>query len=155
MKKWSRAAGAAVALAGGAASVSFAMAGSATAAQSTMPLTCDGTQYLLRTNSNNSGNNGGWGVAQLVDKSGHLIPTSFNYSLVDTAPGSTFSYSQTGPKGQGNANANQRQVSCSSSFDSTLGAEAPPSFDYAGTGTAPTDPVTVTITVTAVPKVKG
>jgi hypothetical protein len=153
MKRLSRAAGAAVALAGGAASVSFALAGSASAAQSTMPLSCDGAQLFLRTNNNNSGDNGGWSVAQITDKSGHLIPTSFNYSLVDTT--NPFTFSQTSAKGQGNANANQTQVSCQADYASTLGAEAPPSFDYAGTGTQPTDQVTVTITVTAVPKIKG
>jgi hypothetical protein len=131
----------------------LAMAGPASAAQSTMPLSCDGTTYTLRTNSNNSSDMGGWSVAQLVDASGHLIPTSFDYSLVDTAPGSTFSFSQTNQKGHGNGNANQQQVNCSISYDSTLGAEAPPSFDYQSTGTSPTDPVTTTITVTAVPKI--
>jgi hypothetical protein len=155
MKRWTRVTGAAVALASGLAGASFSMAGTARAAQSFGSIPCNGTLYNFRFPTNNSSGQGGWTVLQITDESGHFIPTSFTFSVVDTAPGSTFSFSLPNLKGQGNANANQEQVDCSLSHDSTLANVVPPDFDYQGTGTLPTDPVTVTITLTAVLKINS
>ena len=60
------------------------LAGPAHAAQSTMPLTCDGQQLTVRVNTNHSSEHGGWGVGQIVaGGTGHLVPTAFSGSLVD------------------------------------------------------------------------
>jgi hypothetical protein len=61
----STAAFAAAAIAAGAGLV--ALAGPAHAAQTTMPITCDGQQLAVRVNTSNSSANGGWAVAQIVD----------------------------------------------------------------------------------------
>ena len=153
MRKLLRSATVAVTLIGGVGSGTLTLAGPASAAQSQQTIPCGGSQFTIRTGDNNSSDNGGWSVAQIVDGgSGHLIPTSFSYSLVDDAPGSTFTFTAASIKGDGHANANAQQITCSIGGPSTLGVEAPPDFDYAGTGTSPDDPVTVTITITAVHK---
>jgi hypothetical protein len=129
-----------------------ALAPAAGAAQSQMTLTCSGQQLTVRTNSNNSSDNGGWSVGVVVDsaKGAHLIPTSFSGSATDDTTHTTlFSFSQI--KGGGNANRNQQTVTCTSTQHATLaefldpGEQPPP-------GTSPSDQVTFTITVTAVPK---
>ena len=109
----STAALAAVTLAAGAGVA--ALAAPANAAQSTMPLACDGQQLTVRVNTNHSSQNGGWGVGQVVaGGTGHLVPTSFSGSLVDNAVNQTlFTFEQA--KGGGNANHNQPTVTCTES----------------------------------------
>lgn len=151
MRTLLRSATVAVTLIGGVGSGTLTLAGPASAAQSQQTIPCGGSQFTIRTGDNNSSDSGGWSVAQIVDGgSGHLIPTSFSYSLVDDVH--PFTYTVANTKGDGHANANQQQITCSFGGPSTLGDEAPPDFDYAGTGTSPNDPVTVTITITAVHK---
>ncbi len=86
------------------------LAGPAHAAQSTMPLTCDGQQLTVRVNTNHSSEHGGWGVGQVVaGGTGHLVPTAFSGSLVDNAVNQTlFTFAQA--KGGGNANHNQPTI---------------------------------------------
>jgi hypothetical protein len=124
----------------------------ASAAPSTQTLDCGSAGTLLvRTNTNNSSDNGGWSVAQVLPGgSGHLIPTSFVFSAYDdTTQQPLFSFTQ--PKGNGHANHNQQTVFCSSTQTGVLadlldpGEQPPP-------GAALTDIVTVTFGATAVPK---
>ncbi len=126
------------------------LAGPAHAAQTTLPITCDGQQLTVRVNTNHSSQNGGWGVGQVVaGGTGHLVPTSFSGSLVDDAIHQTlFSFEQA--KGGGNANHNQSTVTCTQSQAGVLGdfldaGDTPPP------GTSVSDPVTFTLTVIAVP----
>ena len=126
------------------------LAGPAHAAQSTMPLTCDGQQLTVRVNTNHSSEHGGWGVGQIVaGGTGHLVPTAFSGSLVDNAINQTlFTFAQA--KGGGNANHNQPTVTCTASDDTgTLGDFLNPG-DTLPTGTSLTDSVTFTLTVIAV-----
>jgi len=127
------------------------MAAPAEAAQSTMPITCAGQQLLVRTNTDNSSDHGGWGAAIVVDGgSGHLIPTSFSGVLVDDTTGTTvFSFDQS--KGNGNGNHGQSTVSCTSVQQDTLGDFAGPGEELPP-GTSASDQVTFTINVTAVVK---
>jgi hypothetical protein len=128
------------------------LAGPAHAAQSTMPLTCDGQQLTVRVNTNHSSEHGGWGVGQVVaGGTGHLVPTAFSGSLVDNAPNvnrTLFTFAQA--KGGGNANHNQPAVTCTQSETGVLGDFLNPG-DTPPPGTSLTDPVTFTLTVTAVP----
>jgi hypothetical protein len=125
------------------------LAGPAHAAQSTMPLTCDGQQLTVRVNTNHSSENGGWGVGQIVaGGTGHLVPTAFSGSLVDNAINQTlFTFAQA--KDGGNANHNQPTVTCTQSETGVLGDFLNPG-DTPPPGTSVTDPVTFTLTVTAV-----
>jgi hypothetical protein len=126
------------------------LAGPAYAAQSTLPLACDGQQLTVRVNTNHSSQNGGWGVGQVVaGGTGHLVPTSFSGTLFDEAIDQTlFSFEQA--KGGGNANHNQPAVTCTESETGVLGDFLDPG-DTPPPGTSLTDPVTFTLTVTAVP----
>ena len=125
------------------------LAGPAHAAQSTMPLTCDGQQLTVRVNTNHSSEHGGWGVGQIVaGGTGHLVPTAFSGSLVDNAINQTlFTFAQA--KGGGNANHNQPTVTCTQSETGVLGDFLNPG-DTPPPGTSVSDPVTFTLTVTAV-----
>jgi hypothetical protein len=119
--------------------------------QTVQPFHCDGLgDLLIRTNSNNSSESGGWSTAKIVDGgSGTLIPTSFTFQAYDeTTQMELFSGTQV--KGGGNANHQQGPVlNCSSSMTGTLqdflepGDELPP-------GAALTDTVTVTFSATAI-----
>ena len=127
----------------------LAAAAPASAAQSTMEFTCDGSTITLRTNDNRSSDMGGWAAAQVVGD-GTLIPTSFSFSAYDeTTDAALFSF--TSQKGRGNANKMQQTVDCTQTQTATLadllepGDELPP-------GAALTDTVTVTFDATAVPK---
>ena len=126
------------------------LAGPAHAAQSTMPLTCDGQQLTVRVNTNHSSEHGGWGVGQVVaGGTGHLVPTEISGSLVDNVIHQTlFTFDQV--KGGGHANHNQPTVKCTTSDDTgTLGDFLNPGHTLPP-GTSPTDPVTFTLTVIAV-----
>ncbi len=125
--------------------------GSASAAQGYQSFDCnDGSSILVRVPESHSSQNGGWSVGQVVDGgSGHLIPTSFTFTLYDVTTDTTiFSGSQT--KGGGNANHMQATVTCGITQSTTAGA-------FFGTNLPPGisagDTVTFTFTVTAVPKV--
>src|SRR5690242_12666207 len=60
------------------------LAGRADAAQTTLPLTCDGQQLTVRVNTSNSSPNGGWSVGQIVDGgTGHGIPSKISGTIVD------------------------------------------------------------------------
>ena len=87
-----------------------ALAGPAHAAQTTLPITCDGQQLAVRVNTSHSSANGGWAVAQIVDGgTGHLVPTAFSNSLRDETTNQTlFTFDRA--KGGGNANHNQPTV---------------------------------------------
>lgn len=127
------------------------VAPAAMAAQSDMSVTCDGQQFIVRTNDNNSSDMGGWGAAQVVSGgSGHLIATVFNGSLYDATVDQTiFQFSQY--KGGGNGNHNQQTVNCVVSTDGTLGDFLEPG-DTPPPGTSPSDSVVFTIDVTGVAK---
>jgi hypothetical protein len=139
---------AAVTLAAGAGVV--ALAGPAHAAQSTLPLTCDGQQLTVRVNTSHSSDNGGWSVAQVVvGGTGHLVPTAFSNVLHDdTTDVTLFTFDRA--KGGGNANQNQPKVTCKLSETGILadflnpGDTLPPGADGLD------DAVTFTLTVTAV-----
>jgi hypothetical protein len=127
-----------------------ALAGPASAAQTTLPVTCDGQQLTVRVNTNHSSEHGGWGAGQVVaGGTGHLVPTAISGSLVDNAINQTlFTFEQA--KGGGNANHNQSTVTCTASQTGVLGdflnpGETPPP------GTSVSDPVTFTLMVTVVP----
>lgn len=121
----------------------------ASAATDEQTFTCDGQQFVIRTNNNHSSDMGGWSAAKIVDGgSGGYIPTSFTFSAVDLTTGQQLVDGST-PKGNGNANQNQSTVTCTESFSGTLAdlldpGEAPPP------GAALTDLATMTFTVTAV-----
>lgn len=121
----------------------------ATAAQGLQPLSCDGQDIVVRVADNNSSDHGGWSAAQVVDGgSGHLIPTSFDFSAYDDTLGQEI-FSADQPKGGGHAQGNQGTVTCTQVEMLTLadllepGDEIPP-------GGALDDEVTFTLTVTAV-----
>jgi hypothetical protein len=142
----STAALAAVTLAAGAGVA--ALAAPANAAQSTIPLTCDGQPLTVRVPTSHSSQNGGWSVGQVVvGGTGHLVPTAISGSLVDNGV-TLFTFKQV--KGGGNANHNQSTVTCTTSETGVLGDFLNPG-DTLPPGTSLTDPVTFTLTVTAVP----
>jgi hypothetical protein len=121
----------------------------ALAAQSTQSITCDGQQLVIRTNSDNSSDMGGWSAAKIVSGgSGTLIPVTFNFAAVDDTTGQQL-FSAAQNKGDGNGNHNQATVSCVQTQTGTLadllepGDEVPP-------GAQLTDQVTVTFTAQAV-----
>jgi hypothetical protein len=127
-----------------------AFAAPAHAAQSTLPLTCDGQHLTVRVPTSNSGPNGGWSVGQIVvGGTGHGVPTAFSGSLVDNAVDQTlFTFEQA--KGGGKANHNQTTISCTASQTGVLGdflepGETPPP------GTSVSDPATFTLMLTVVP----
>jgi hypothetical protein len=138
---------AAVALAAGAGVA--ALAGPAHAAQTTLPITCDGQQLAVRVNTSHSSANGGWAVAQIVDGgTGHLVPTAFSNSLHDDTTNQTlFTFDRA--KGGGNANHNQPTVTCTLSKTGTLGDFLNPG-DTPPPGTSVSDAVTFTLSVTAI-----
>src|SRR5438874_7019354 len=84
----------------------------AQAAQSSQTITCDGQQVTIRTNDNNSSDNGGWSSVQILSGgSGHLTPTSFSGTATDTTVNQLlFQFSSA--KGSGHANHNQQTVTC-------------------------------------------
>ena len=128
------------------------LAGPAHAAQSTLPITCDGQQLTVRVPTSHSSSNGGWSVGQIVaGGSGHLVPTAISGSLVDTAPPAPdqtlFTFDQV--KGGGNANHNQPTITCTQSQTGVLGDFLNPG-DTPPPGTSVSDPVTFTLKVTAV-----
>jgi hypothetical protein len=93
----------------------------AVAATSTQQITCDGTVYTIRTNNNNSSQNGGWSVGQVVGQQPglHGIPVSFAGEAIDTTTNTTlFQFSQV--KGGGNANQNQQVTTCTQTLTGTV-----------------------------------
>lgn len=76
-----------------------------------MQLTCDGQTVTILTNGNRSSDNGGWSVGR-VTGGGHLIPTSFTFSLVDLATSEAV-WSGQQLKGGGHANPEGQLVTCS------------------------------------------
>jgi hypothetical protein len=128
------------------------LAGRADAAQTTLPLTCDGQQLTVRVNSSNSGPNGGWSVGQIVDGgTGHGIPTKISGTIVDNKdsdnPQTLFTFEQV--KGRGNANHNQPTIMCTTSQSGALGELIDPGTPLPP-GISLDDPATFTITVTVV-----
>lgn len=124
----------------------------AVAAQQVQTFTCTsgGSTFdvSVRVPDNHSSDNGGWSVGQAADRSGHYIPTQFEFSAVDTTTGVTL-FDGSAAKGNGNANQNQQQITCSSqstAVASDFFQGTPP------TGVSPTDTITLTFHVTAVPK---
>jgi hypothetical protein len=126
-----------------------ALAGPAHAAQTTLPITCDGQQLAVRVNTSHSSANGGWAVAQIVDGgTGHLVPTAPSNSLHDdTTNQMLFTFDRA--KGGGNANHNQPTVTCTLSETGTLGDFLNPG-DTPPPGTSVSDSVTFTLSVTAI-----
>ena len=126
-----------------------ALAGPAHAAQTTLPITCDGQQLAVRVNTSHSSANGGWAVAQIVDGgTGHLVPAAFSNSLHDDTTNQTlFTFDRA--KGGGNANHNQPTVTCTLSETGTLGDFLNPG-DTPPPGTSVSDSVTFTLSVTAI-----
>jgi hypothetical protein len=144
----STAALAALTIAAGAGLTAFATP--AHAAQSMLPLMCDGQQFTVRVPTSNSSPKGGWAVGQIVvGGTGHGVPTAASGSLVDNAIDKTlFTFEQA--KGGGKANHNQSTINCTSSETGVLEdflepGETPPP------GTSVSDPVTFTLMVTIVP----
>jgi hypothetical protein len=116
----------------------------------TQTLSCTGGlgDLVIRTSNNNSSDNGGWSVAQIVNGgTGHLIPTAFTFTAHDDTAGMTvFTFTQ--HKGGGNAYQGEKPVTCSFSQTATLAdvlapGETPPA------GTSPSDVVTLTFGATA------
>ena len=138
---------AAVALAAGAGVA--ALAGPAHAAQTTLPITCDGQQLAVRVNTSHGSANGGWAVAQIADGgTGHLVPAAFSNSLHDdTANQTLVTFDRA--KGGGNADHNQPAVTCTLSQTGTLGDFLNPG-DTPPPGTSVSDAVTFTLSVTAI-----
>jgi hypothetical protein len=126
-----------------------ALAAPATAAQSDMPITCDGQQLIVRTNENNSSDMGGWESVQVVSGgSGHLTPTTFSGALVDETVGQTiFQFSQS--KGGGHGNHTLPTVSCEVVTPGTLG-DFLPTGETPPPGTSTSDAVKFTIDVSAI-----
>ena len=128
------------------------LAGRADAAQTTLPLTCDGQQLSVRVNTSNSSPNGGWSVGQIVDGgTGHGIPTKISGTIVDNKdsnnPQTLFTFEQA--KGRGNANHNQPTVKCTTSESGALGKFIDPGTPLPP-GVSVSDPATFTVTVTVV-----
>ena len=126
------------------------LAGRADAAQTTLPLTCDGQQFTVRVNSSNSSPNGGWSVGQIIDGgTGHGIPTKISSTVVDiNHPGTQFTFEQL--KGRGNANHNQPTIKCTTTpLIGTLEDFIDPATPLPD-GILLEDPATFTITVTVV-----
>ena len=126
-----------------------AVAGTAHAAQTTLPITCDGQQLAVRVNTSHSSANGGWAVAQIVDGgTGHLVPTAFSNSLHDDTTNQTLvTFDRV--KGGGNANHNQPTVTCTLSETGPLGDFLNPG-DTPPPGTSVSGSVTFTLPVTAI-----
>jgi hypothetical protein len=148
MRKWI---GAGALMVGVAAAPLALTAVPANAAQSTQTITCQGQELTIRSNSNNSKQNGGWESVQILSGgSGHLTPTSFSGAATDTTVNQViFQFSST--KGNGNANHNKQTVTCTQVEVGTLGdfldpGEQPPP------GTSVTDQVVFNFTATAVHK---
>ena len=144
----STAALAALTIAAGAGLAAFAAP--AHAAQSLLPLICDGQQFTVRVPNSNSSPHGGWGAGQIVvGGKGHGVPIASSGSVVDDAVGQTlFTFEQA--KGGGKANHNQAAINCTASETGVLGdylepGETPPP------GTSVNDPVTFTLMVSVVP----
>jgi hypothetical protein len=139
------------AVAAAALGLGLAAASPASAAPQTQTINCGRTLLTIRTPTDNSSDQGGWSVGQIVSGgTGHLIPTSFTFSAYDSTTGTTL-FDGTTTKGGGHANANQPQISCSQTMTGTLAdllspGETPPP------GAALTDTVTSSFTVTAVPR---
>lgn len=118
-----------------------------------MELICDGQSVTVLVPGENSSDNGGWSVGQ-IQTGGHLIPTSFKFSLVDLATGTAI-WSGEQAKGGGNANHEQATVTCTQTEETgaTLSQilsdpEAPPGIVLpAGTED---DPAGFQVTITAV-----
>jgi len=126
-----------------------ALAGPAHAAQTTLPITCDGQQLAVRVNTSHSSANGGWAVAQIVDGgTGHLVPAAFSNSLHDDTANQTL-FTVDRAKGGGNANHNQPTVTCTLSETGTLGDFLNPG-DTPPPGTSVGDWVRFTLSVTAI-----
>ena len=126
-----------------------ALAGPAHAAQTTLPITCDGQQLAVRVNTSHSSANGGWAVAQIVDGgTGHLVPAAFSNSLHDdTANQTLVTFDRA--KGGGNASHDQPAVTCTLSQTGTPGGFLNPG-DTPPPGTSVGDWVTFTLSVTAI-----
>lgn len=126
-----------------------ALAGPAHAAQTTLPITCDGQQLTVRVNTSHGSANGGWAVAQIVDGGTcHLVPTAFSNVLHDDTANQTL-FTLDRANGGGNANHNQPTVTCTLSQAGTLGGFLNPG-DMPPPGTSVSDSVTFTLTVTAI-----
>jgi hypothetical protein len=93
----------------------------AVAATSTQQITCGNTVYTIRITNNNSSQNGGWSVGQVVGGQPglHGIPVSFSGEAIDTTTNMTlFQFSQV--KGGGNANQNQQVTTCTQTLTGTV-----------------------------------
>jgi hypothetical protein len=135
----------------GAATLTGMLTAPAWASQETSDISCGATQLTIRTNTNNSGDNGGWSVAQIVGAHGqHLIPTAFSGSLYDSTIGEVI-FTFSAAKGGGHANNQQSTTECSQEFSGTLADFLEPG-DTPPPGTSATDEVTFTFTATVVRK---
>jgi hypothetical protein len=129
----------------------LALAGPASAAQTTMSFDCSGVgPVTIRVNTNHSSDNGGWGAAQ-VDTGGHGIPTAFTFTLTDTATGVSQSFTQ--PKSNGNANQNTTgtHTTCSQTETGMVGDFLNPG-EPVPPGMSATDPATATFAASVVLK---
>ena len=127
----------------------LALAGPASAAQTSMSFDCAGVgPVTVRVNTNHSSDNGGWGAAQ-VSTGGHGIPVAFAFTLTDIATGATQGFTQ--PKGSGNANQNTTgtHTTCSQTQTGTVGDFLNPG-EPVPPGMSVDDPATGTFTVTVV-----
>ncbi len=112
---------------------------------------CGGTPTAIQVHETHSETT--WGAGKVVEGgSGTLIPTSFGQSAFDdTKEHSLFQQMAIG-KGGGHANQQQDQITCTQSFQATLGdllADGPPPVELP-TWAEDSDLVTVTFSVTAV-----
>jgi hypothetical protein len=121
------------------------------AAQRTQTVTCGGQQITVRTNTNHSSQNGGWGTATIVSGgTGRGSPVAFSAQLLDTTAGQTvFTFSAR--KGKGHAEHNQRSITCTQQQTGTVGDFVPPNAPLPP-GVALGDQATFTLTVMVVPK---
>jgi hypothetical protein len=135
----------------------FAMVGAAIAtstadaAQQTQTVTCGGHQITVRTNTNHSSQNGGWGTAKIISGgTGRGSPVSFSGRLIDTTVNQTvFTFSA--HKGKGHAEHKQHSITCTQRETGTVGDFVPPGAQLPP-GVSLGDDATFNLTVVVVPK---
>ena len=123
----------------------------ASAAQQTQTVTCGGHQITVRTNTNHSSQNGGWGTAKIISGgSGRGSPVAFSGRVLDTTVNQTvFTFSAR--KGKGHAEHNQQSITCTQQQTGTVGDFVPPDAQLPP-GVSLGDDATFTLTVMVVPK---
>jgi hypothetical protein len=121
------------------------------AAQQLQTINCAGHQLTVRTNTNHSSQNGGWGSAKIVSGgSGTGSPVAFSGQLLDTTQNETvFTFGSA--KGHGKAEHKQNTITCTQQTSGTVGDFVEPNAPLPP-GVSPSDEATFLLSVTVVPK---